>query len=45
MISGHVQGRFLALISKMINPDRILEVGTFTAYSAIELAGGLKNRW
>ncbi|MDP2237405.1 MAG: O-methyltransferase [Bacteroidales bacterium] len=42
MISGHVQGKFLALISKMINPDRILEVGTFTAYSAIELAGGLK---
>ncbi|MBS4061346.1 MAG: class I SAM-dependent methyltransferase [Bacteroidetes bacterium] len=43
MISGHVQGRFLGLISQMINPERILEVGTFTGYSAIELAGGLKN--
>ena len=42
MISGHHQGRFLSMISKMINPRRILEIGTFTGYSAICLAEGLR---
>jgi len=41
MLSGPVQGRFLELISRMIRPERILEIGTFTGYSAICLAGGL----
>jgi caffeoyl-CoA O-methyltransferase len=41
MVSGHLQGRFLALISKMIKPQRILEIGTYTGYSAICLAEGL----
>jgi caffeoyl-CoA O-methyltransferase len=43
MLSGHVQGRLLSLISKMIQPEHILEVGTFTGYSAICLAEGLKE--
>jgi caffeoyl-CoA O-methyltransferase len=42
MISGHVQGRFLKMISCMINPSQVLEVGTFTGYSSICLAEGLK---
>jgi caffeoyl-CoA O-methyltransferase len=42
MASGHVQGKFLELISKMIRPEFILEIGTFTGYSAICLAKGLK---
>ena len=41
MLSGHVQGRFLEMISKMIQPHRILEIGTYTGYSAICLAKGL----
>jgi len=41
MLSGHVQGRFLEMISKMIRPKRILEIGTYTGYSAICLAKGL----
>ncbi len=41
MISGHLQGNFLRMISKMIKPRRILEIGTFTGYSAICLAQGL----
>jgi len=43
MLSGKVQGKFLEMISTMINPDRILEIGTFTGYSAICLAKGLKS--
>ena len=43
MLSGQVQGRFLEIISKMIRPARILEIGTFTGYSAICLAQGLEN--
>ncbi len=42
MLSGHLQGRFLAMISRLIAPDCILELGTFTGYSAICLAEGLK---
>ena len=42
MISGHLQGRLLKMISEMINPSYILEIGTFTGYSAICLARGLK---
>ena len=42
MISGKVQGRFLQLISQLIQPSTILEIGTFTGYSAICLARGLK---
>jgi caffeoyl-CoA O-methyltransferase len=41
MLSGHLQGRFLSLISKMMRPKRILEIGTYTGYSAICLAEGL----
>lgn len=41
MLSGHVQGRFLEMISRMICPKAILEIGTFTGYSAICLARGL----
>ncbi|MDD2381188.1 MAG: O-methyltransferase [Mariniphaga sp.] len=43
MISGHIQGQALYLFSRMIQPDRILEIGTFTGYSAICLAKGLKE--
>lgn len=42
MISGHYQGRLLEMISRMIQPSSILEIGTFTGYSAICLARGLK---
>ena len=42
MLSGHIQGRVLDMLSKMIQPEKVLEVGTFTGYSAICLAGGLK---
>lgn len=41
MCSGHVQGRLLAMLSKMISPKRVLELGTFTGYSALCLAEGL----
>lgn len=41
MLSGHYQGRLLSLISKMIRPQRILEIGTYTGYSALCLAEGL----
>lgn len=43
MISGHVQGRLLTLLSQMMQPESILEIGTFTGYSAICLAKGLKT--
>jgi caffeoyl-CoA O-methyltransferase len=42
MVSGHMQGKLLELISCMIRPDNILEIGTFTGYSAICLSKGLK---
>lgn len=41
MASGHIQGRLLKFIVKMIRPKRILEIGTFTGYSALCMAEGL----
>lgn len=41
MISGHLQGRLLEMVVRMIRPQRILEIGTFTGYSAICMARGL----
>jgi len=41
MVSGHIQGRFLSMISHMIKPLIVLEIGTFTGYSAICIAEGL----
>lgn len=43
MLSGPVQGKLLEMISHMIRPQRILEIGTFTGYSALCLAEGLTN--
>jgi predicted O-methyltransferase YrrM len=43
MISGHLQGKVLSMLSKMIQPKYILELGTFTGYSAICLAKGLQE--
>lgn len=42
MCSGHTQGRMLSMLSKMIAPERILELGTFSGYSALCLAEGLR---
>lgn len=41
MASGHIQGRLLRMLVKMVRPKRVLEVGTFSGYSAICLAQGL----
>ena len=41
MIAGHLQGKILEMVSSMIRPSRILEIGTFTGYSSICLAKGL----
>lgn len=43
MLSGHLQGRLLALISKLLQPSLIVEIGTYTGYSALCLAEGLKQ--
>jgi predicted O-methyltransferase YrrM len=43
MLTGHIQGRFLSMISKVINPNRILEIGTFTGYGTLCLAEGLNK--
>lgn len=43
MITGHYQGRVLSMLSKLIQPRSILEIGTYTGYSAICLAEGLSN--
>ena len=43
MITGHFQGRVLSMLSKVINPKYILEIGTYTGYSAICLAEGLRK--
>jgi len=42
MMSGHLQGKFLEMISRLMSPSRILEIGTMTGYSAVCLAKGLK---
>jgi caffeoyl-CoA O-methyltransferase len=42
MLSGKTQGRFISMVSRMIRPKNILEIGTFTGYSAICLAEGLQ---
>ena len=41
MLSGHLQGKVLSMFSKMINPKRVLEIGTYTGYSALSIAEGL----
>jgi caffeoyl-CoA O-methyltransferase len=41
MLSGHLQGRILSMVSALVRPKRILEIGTYTGYSAICLAEGL----
>ncbi len=43
MLSGHFQGRLLSMISKLVQPENILEIGTYTGYSALCLAEGLKK--
>jgi caffeoyl-CoA O-methyltransferase len=43
MLSGQIQGKFLEMVSRMIRPRRILEIGTFTGYSAIAFAAGLAD--
>ena len=42
MLSGHYQGRVLSMISKLVNPKNILEIGTYTGYSALCLAEGMQ---
>lgn len=44
MLSGHLQGRLLYMVSSMIRPKRVLEIGTFTGYSALCLAGGMAEK-
>jgi predicted O-methyltransferase YrrM len=41
MLSGHYQGRVLSFLSKLVNPNRVLEIGTFTGYATLCLAEGL----
>lgn len=43
MLSGHLQGRVLSLLSSLLQPKRILEIGTYTGYSALCLAEGLRD--
>lgn len=43
MLSGHYQGRILSMLSKLINPKNILEIGTYTGYSALCLAEGMRS--
>lgn len=43
MLSGHFQGRFLSMISQLIRPENILEIGTYTGYATLCLAEGLSN--
>ncbi|WP_346882726.1 O-methyltransferase [uncultured Algibacter sp.] len=43
MLSGHYQGRVLSMISKLVNPKNILEIGTYTGYSALCLAEGIQT--
>ncbi|MBI2967535.1 MAG: class I SAM-dependent methyltransferase [Bacteroidetes bacterium] len=44
MLAGHLQGHVLQMVSQMVRPQRVLEIGTFTGYSAICLAAGLRNK-
>jgi len=44
MLSGHLQGRTLSMLSKMIHPENILEIGTYTGYSALCMAEGLSEK-
>lgn len=44
MLSGHLQGRFLSFIAKLMNPNLIVEIGTYTGYSALCLAEGLAEK-
>jgi len=43
MLSGHFQGRVLSMLSKLIKPKYILEIGTYTGYSALCLVEGMQN--
>ena len=43
MLSGHFQGRVLSMLSKIIHPKNILEIGTYTGYAALCLAEGMQN--
>ncbi|KQS50295.1 methyltransferase [Flavobacterium sp. Leaf359] len=43
MLSGHFQGRVLSMISKLVNPENILEIGTYTGYATLCLAEGMKE--
>ena len=43
MLSGHYQGRILSMLSKIVNPKNILEIGTYTGYSALCLAEGIQS--
>lgn len=42
MLSGHIQGKLLKLLVRMLRPQRVLEIGTFTGYSALSMAAGLE---
>lgn len=44
MLSGHYQGRVLSMLSHMIQPENVLEIGTYTGYSALCFAEGLKEK-
>ena len=44
MLSGHIQGRLLEMIVRMVRPRRVLEIGTFTGYSALSMAAGLDEQ-
>ncbi|MFI3248945.1 MAG: O-methyltransferase [Rikenellaceae bacterium] len=43
MLSGHIQGRLLTMLTQMMRPKRVLEIGTFTGYSALCIAAGLED--
>jgi caffeoyl-CoA O-methyltransferase len=44
MLSGHFQGRVLSMVSKLINPKNVLEIGTYTGYSALCLVEGIQPK-
>lgn len=43
MISGHIQGRIIEMVTRMLRPRRVLEIGTFTGYSTLCFAAGLEE--